>query len=287
MVRTWTMALLTMGGLAGFSTLPSQIQADEGEAIIRICDRVPGEAGNGHAAGGGNCPPGASHGATGCPTCRSGSPCRTHGGYYGCGYGYGYCGLGIIRPGGHVHQALDWFNPHGMCTHSPDHGWAPPAKMHTPHPQQVAYRQMFPASWTGQPGAGVVGGPRPVQIYMPTDTTQLGYTYQAVPRWHAQRGMVPGVPDPRQWHRELCQGQGQNCPNCRNGHAGVNHGEQIIEEKVIEGPVDNAQPQLVDPQPHPAVDPQPNVAPEPPAEPKPAQAAPLEKAESPNLQRIN
>jgi len=298
MVRTWTMALLAIGGLAGLNSLPSQVQAEEAEAIIRICDRVPGEA-TGGQAGGGSCPQGAGQGVAGCPTCRSGAGCPSHGGYGYGGYGcnYGYCGLGIIRPGGHVHQALDWFNPHGMCTHSPDHGWAPPGKMHTPHPQMVAYRKSFPDSWTGQPGAGVAGGQRPVQIYMPTDTTQLGYYYQAVPRWHATRGMVPGVPDPRQWHRDMCQGKGTaGCKTCQNGQAAVNQGEQIvgeqiINEKVIEGPVNNAppqqvdpQPQLVDPQPQP-VEPQPQVAPPPPAAAPPA--APLEKAETPNLQRIN
>jgi len=268
MVRTWTMALLTAGGLAGFGLISSQVSADEGEAIIRISDCAENHGGAAGSCPNGNCPNGAP--VAGCPSCRSGF-CQSH------GSGYAYTGT-CIRPGGHVHQFLDWFNPHGMCVHSPDHGWAPPGKMHTPHPQQVAYRKSFPDAWSGQPGVGVVGGPRPVQIYTPTDTTQLGYYYQAVPRWHAYRGMVPGVPDPRQWHRDLCQGKGApGCKNCQNGQAAVGQGEQIIEEKVIENP----QPQQADPQPHPAVEP--NVAPPPPADPKPA----LEKAETPNLQRIN
>lgn len=286
MVRTWTMALLALSGLAAVNSLPNPIQAEEGEAIIRICDRVPGDAMNGGQGGYGQ----NGQGVSSCPNCRSGAGCPSHGGYggyggygYGCGYGYG--NQTCIRPGSHAHQILDWFNPHGMCVHSPDHGWAPPGKMHTPHPQQVAYNKMFPDAWTGQTGAGAMGGPRAVQVYMPTDTTQLGYYYQAAPRWHAQRGMVPGVPDPRQWHRDMCQGKGTGCRTCQNGQA-ANAGEQIIEERVIDNgqmPAEG-QPQMVDPQPHPAADPQPNIAPEPPAEPK--AAAPLEKADAPNLQRI-
>ena len=277
MVRStlWKLALIAVGAFTGLASPAGRSFADDSEGVVRICSQVPGQA-----ASGGSCQPGGA--------CQSGQSCRSNGGIGGrnCGvYGYhgngncGYYGYGCMRPCGHVHQFLDWFNPHGMCTHSPDHGYAPPGKLHTPHPQQVAYQKGFPDAWTGQAGAGMgVGGPRAVAIYMPTDTTQLGYYYQAVPRWQAYRGMIPPTPIPSQWHRELCQGQ---------GHAHTGHGEQIIHERAIEAQPLPAEPNLAPeaaPQPNP-VQPAP-VAPAPPAEPAPA-AAPLEKAANPNLQPIN
>ena len=306
MVRSmpWKLALIAVGTLASFVSLAGRGLADDSEGIVRICDQVPGQS----CQGGNGLPGGSSsgQGATSCPTCQSGRACGMHGGYGGrsCGtYGYygngqcGYYGYGCMRPCGHVHQVLDWFNPHGMCVHSADHGYAPPGKMHTPQPQQVAYTKGFPDAWTGQPGAGA-GGVRAVAIYTPTDTTQLGYYYQAVPRWHANPRMLPPTPVPTQWHRDLCQGQGgcQQCRgqaagNCPHGQGRAGTGEQVISERVIE-----TQPQPAEPNPAPAVEPQPNpverpVAPTPPAEPAPINptpaAAPLEKAENLNLQPIN
>ena len=71
---------------------------------------------------------------------------------------------------------------------------------------------------------------------MPTDTTQLGYYYQTVPRWHPNPNMVPPAPNPRQWHQPLCQLQAQ---------AGYyNNGSQYG------GPVNaGPQPTLADPAP--------------------------------------
>ncbi len=303
MVRSmpWKLALIAVGALACLASLAGHSFADdEAEGIVRICDQVPGQGGVGGHSPGGSC---RNQSAAGCPNCQPGHPCRSHcgSGYRNCGtYGYygngncGYYGYGCMRPCGHVHQFLDWFNPHGMCTHSPDHGYAPPGKMHTPHPQQVAYVKGFPDSWTGQQGAGGVGSPRATSIYMPTDTTQLGYYYQAVPRWQPNPSMVPPTPIPSQWHRELCQDQGQGgCKQCRGGHAAgscphckgqaheahAGNGETIISERVIDS----------EPSPAPVVDPQPQpieVAPTPPVDPAPP-AAPLEKAENLNLQPIN
>ena len=285
MVRStpWTLALIAVGALASLASLAGQSFADDSEGIVRICDQVPGQA-----APGGSCQPGGTC-QTGRSNCGTGGRNRGTYGYYGNG-NCGYCGYGCMRPCGHVHQFLDWFNPHGMCTHSPDHGYAPPGKMHTPHPQQVAYQKGFPDAWTGQAGAGMgVGGPRAVAVYMPTDTTQLGYYYEAVPRWQAYRGMVPPTPIPSQWHRELCQGQacqhcrGQaagGCPHCQGQAHGPGHTPQ---DRVIE-----TQPQPAEPNPAPAVDPLPNpVEPAPAPAAEPAPAAPLEKAENLNLQPIN
>jgi len=97
---------------------------------------------------------------------------------------------------------------HGV-TLPPDYGWSPPA--HNPIDRvSIDYYRAFPASWNGQGpcGPGVV---RPT-VYWPTDTTQLGYTYQHTPRWMPYPGMVPPVPHPGQWHVPLYGHAGGVCP---------------------------------------------------------------------------
>jgi len=136
------------------------------------------------------------------------APCQT-----GCPDNYdargrgGRCGNGGA---GHVRGIVSVLSPHGAGLHSPDHGWAPPGRVQLPYPRPVAYQKWFPDPWTGQPVAYVDGGPRPPVVYMPTDTTQLGYYYQTVPRWHAYPGMIPSAPNPNQWHQNLCQLQARN-----------------------------------------------------------------------------
>ncbi len=79
----------------------------------------------------------------------------------------------------------------------PTTGWVPPGR-YIVHRHWVPYYKFFPNSWTGTPT------PAPQlrlpMVYMPTDTTQLGYYYQHVPHWHAYNGMVPPVPRPMDWH---------------------------------------------------------------------------------------
>jgi len=288
MVRSmpWKMALIAVGAFASFASFTGRLQADDSEGVIRISNQAQGGQAQGSTSGG------YSEGE--CPNCQSGSSC-------------GYRGCGGMQPRGYVNGVLGWLNPwSGVGTYSPDHGYAPPGKVHTPHPQQVAYNKAFPDSWTGQPGAGGMGGQRAVAIYMPTDTTQLGYYYQAAPRWHANPGMTPPTPVPSQWHRDLCQGQGQcrgqgcrmcrgqgqgNCPNCRgnSSYPQLQPGEQIVSEGAIQN-----QPQPAEPNPAPAMEsiPQPLIQdPAPPSIPaavKPnSTATPLEKIGNPNLQPIN
>jgi hypothetical protein len=79
----------------------------------------------------------------------------------------------------------------------PTTGWVPPGR-YIMHRHWVPYYKFFPNSWTGQPTP--VPQVRLPMVYMPTDTTQLGYYYQHVPHWHAYSGMVPPVPRPMDWH---------------------------------------------------------------------------------------
>jgi hypothetical protein len=84
----------------------------------------------------------------------------------------------------------------GSRHRSPTAGWTAPGVIPL-HRMWVPYHKFFPNPWMGQPV-----GPQarlPV-IYMPTDTTQLGYYYQHVPHWHSYANMVPPVPRPVDWH---------------------------------------------------------------------------------------
>ena len=89
-------------------------------------------------------------------------------------------------------------------TYSPGHGWARPM----PHPivrNSVEYQRYWPTKWYGQPGGGIsANAQRYPSVYMPTDTTQLGYYYQAVPQWRPNPGMIPPTPWPPSWHSREC-----------------------------------------------------------------------------------
>ncbi len=107
---------------------------------------------------------------------------------------------------------------HGI-TLPPDYGWSPPG--YYPIDRiSIDYYRAFPAAWSGQPTPPQPPIVRPT-VYWPTDTTQLGYTYQHSPRWMPYPGMVPPVPHPGQWHIPLCGGTGGyggyggGCPTCR------------------------------------------------------------------------
>ncbi|RLS57317.1 MAG: hypothetical protein DWH91_04660 [Planctomycetota bacterium] len=259
----WSLTLAALNSVAIWS---GTAQADDAEGIIRICDQARGQgAMHSGGMGTGHCPnghcPQVSQGATGCRTCGQYAQYDGLGGIY-------MGGMGCPGAGGtgHVHQFLSWFNPNGICTHSPDHGWAPPGKMRTPHARTVAYQKSFPDAWTGQAGAAA-GGPRAVSVYMPTDTTQLGYYYQTVPQWHAYRGMVPPTPVPSQWHRPLCNGPG--CQQCRQQGQVIEQGQPAPQNEQQAAPTPM--------EPTPAEEAPMPMAPQP----------PLEKAERPDLQPIN
>lgn len=201
-------ATLAVSGVltVGFNPLQAQ---DDVEGIIRISDCMPGSS---PAASGADCPQAgnSSYGTTGycpgnCPN-EMGQGCPP-GGYGNCPSGYGHCGSGGCYGRCHctqkVYAFLHWLDPHGPCSHSPDHGWAPPGKMPLWR-KPVAYNTFFPNSWTGQQGA--TGGIRAQQVYQPTDTSQMGYYYQHVPYWQPNPAMIPPAPNPTQWHQPLAGG---------------------------------------------------------------------------------
>lgn len=113
---------------------------------------------------------------------------RIHGGRHGFGGNphYGPCRLG---------HWLNCHSPYHRCTVPPDHGFAPPAQRPI-WPTPALYSKMF-----ATPGVAVADpNYRHPMVYMPTDTTQLGFYYQQVPYWQSRPGMIPPVPHPDEWH---------------------------------------------------------------------------------------
>ncbi len=98
--------------------------------------------------------------------------------------------------GKHKHKG-GVFKEH-YCTHSPDHGYSIPGKWPIQR-RGVEYQHLFPPAYysvyTGAPYLQAAP-----QVYMPTDTTQLGYYYQHVPFWQPAPQMLPPRPVPAQWH---------------------------------------------------------------------------------------
>lgn len=85
------------------------------------------------------------------------------------------------------------------CSHSPDHGFSVPGKWPI-HRRGVQYMHYYPQTWAGMEGPAVGEVPQYPMVYMPTDTTQLGFYYQHVPFWQPQPNPMPRRPIPAQWH---------------------------------------------------------------------------------------
>lgn len=118
-------------------------------------------------------------------------------------------GVGFIRigdaPPGKIQKQPGYGSGEEGIAHSqrcvaPDHGWTPPGRKPI-YRIWVPYYKFWPDAWTGHPVAAV--GYRAPVVYMPTDTTQLGYYYQHVPHWHRYQGMLPPVPRPSDWRAPL------------------------------------------------------------------------------------
>ena len=171
------------------------------DPCVAGCDRCDGGCGctNGGACGcGRNCGCGngsrcgngcrSGFGAGRCGRCWGGGLCGRNCGY-GCNPYCGRCGLSCL---------LNKLSPYHVCTYSPDHGWAAPLERPM-GASPASYRRMFPAKWTGE-AVDVDPSFRHPTVYMPTDTTQLGYYYQHTPFWRSRDNMIPPVPQPEQWH---------------------------------------------------------------------------------------
>jgi len=173
-----------------------------------------------------------------------------------------------------------WLNAHSpyhRCTYPADHGFAPPA--HRPiRPRPAMYTRMYGQSEAADPGY------RHPTVYMPTDTTQLGFYYQQVPYWRPRAGMIPPVPHPGEWHTpdtgvvftgyQDAAAYGA-CQNCQNGSL-------IGGGSVVDGPVDQG---VIESQPVPSTpteaDPVPMHDANPPYSPEPVNPQAVPPAEAP------
>ena len=184
------------------------------------CDTGSCNSGSGSCCGGGGkcCLTGLCKGGKGgsccgggsdCDSCESGSCCG--GGSGSCCGGSAACCLGSMMGGsccgGSGMAGAGSGIWRSMCNGKayPDAGWAPPTKnplYRTP----VQYQAYWPHAWYGSPGSGYAGNFP--QIYRPTDTTQLGYSYHNVPRWLPNPSMMPAAPVPSMLHT-------RGCPNGR------------------------------------------------------------------------
>lgn len=103
------------------------------------------------------------------------------------------------------------------CNRSPDFGWSPPSELPVTR-VPVGYQRYWPSRWTGEEVAEKGSAPPqfPV-VYMPTDTTQLGYYYSIVPSWQPNRAMLPPAPRSEDWHCRGCPTVHAPKPRCNFG----------------------------------------------------------------------
>lgn len=127
--------------------------------------------------------------SNGCSTC--GTPT------YQNGHGFSHGQHFYVEQG----PLSNMFTPDNSCTYSPGHGWSRPVAYPIER-RPVEYQRFWPTRWYGQPGGGVAANAQHYPtVYQPTDTTQMGYYYQAVPQWRPNPSMVPPSPWPPYWHR--------------------------------------------------------------------------------------
>lgn len=111
------------------------------------------------------------------------------------------------------------------CHTSPGHGWCPPSAQMIQR-TNVQYQRYYSNQYMGQPGPS--GPAYYPQIYMPTDTTQLGFYYQSVPTWQPRAGMIPPPPNPNMYHTRDCRScKGHGCKHCRHGQHGQYYGQPV------------------------------------------------------------
>ncbi|MBD3673814.1 MAG: hypothetical protein HUJ26_09850 [Planctomycetaceae bacterium] len=96
-----------------------------------------------------------------------------------------------------------WFSqdPYAATLH-PSYGFYAPTSNPRVFHQPVTYRRYLPNQFYGTPGMKYSEVQYPM-VHTPTDTTQLGYTYQYVPQWMPNRANYPLAPNPVLWQRRI------------------------------------------------------------------------------------
>lgn len=172
-IRACLAPCVIAGGILSIAPTMASAQTFENTGVVRISDSAPPPVPSANnvpagSAPAGNCPNGSTE-------------------YYAApqGYGIGYGGR-------HRHDG---------------YRFSPPVKRPI-YRSPVSYTKGFPDAWTGNAAYGQQPAYRAPTVYMPTDTTQLGYYYQTAPYWQPKPGAVPPPPVPSQWHTTV--GQLQN-----------------------------------------------------------------------------
>ncbi|MBI1314957.1 hypothetical protein GC176_27000 [bacterium] len=131
------------------------------------------------------------------PTYWTWMPCPFHGTCDYCADTNCPGGKGMWTP-----PAVRWVLDPDYYGVAPDYGWSAPAKHVIPR-QNVTYQKYYPTTWYGQNSNARVVAKRYPIIAQPTDTTQMGYSYQHVPTWQP-KNILPNPPHPKTWHVRHC-----------------------------------------------------------------------------------
>ena len=118
------------------------------------------------------------------------------------------------------------FGVYGGCSHSPGEGYVTPGRRPI-WDMSLPIQTMWSGQWTCGKG-GAHPSTRP-PVYMPTDTTQLGYSYSHVPYWMPKAGMVPPVPNPSDYHVRTCF---DRCGSCKQN--GINTGAGVVTQPGVQ-----------------------------------------------------
>ena len=96
-----------------------------------------------------------------------------------------------------------WFSRDPYAgTLPPNYGFYAPTSNPRVFRQPVVYRRYLPNQFYGTPGMKYSEVQYPM-VHTPTDTTQLGFTYQHVPQWMPNRANYPLAPNPVNWQRRV------------------------------------------------------------------------------------
>jgi len=140
-----------------------------------------------------------------------------------------------------------WLHPHGGCTHSPDYGWSRPTKIPIQR-APVEYRRYSPTKRYGEPGSAFSQSRQFPMVYMPTDTTQLGFYYQRVPQWRPNPAMIPTRPWPSVWHNRECPDyRSPGCSSCSSSTAAVETSVPATDDSAAPEPAYEELPEALEP----------------------------------------
>jgi hypothetical protein len=132
-----------------------------------------------------------------------------------------------------------WFSKDPYAgTLPPNYGFYPPSSYPRVFNQPVTYQRYLPNQFYGTPGMKYSAVQYPM-VHTPTDTTQLGFTYQHVPQWMPNRANYPLAPNPVMWQRrvDVQYPYGPSQVNGKLRHHGA-HPHDLAPTPIVESKVD-------------------------------------------------